>query len=50
MSTNESLMLIAGVAFLAYTLGVQHASRRQASDTVAAVQNDPLGWLGAWAQ
>ena len=50
MSTNETLIAIACVAFLAYRMGELHGRTRQASDSVAAVQNDPLGWLASWAQ
>jgi hypothetical protein len=50
MGTNESIVLLIGVAVLAFHLGKGSAIKAVSSVAATAPPSDPNAWLGAWAQ
>lgn len=50
MGTNESIILILGVAVAAFILGKNSAMKAASTVASTAPVDDPNAWLGAWAQ
>jgi hypothetical protein len=50
MTQNEIMGALVVVAWIAYTVGRQHATRAQVATQASQAPADPLAWLGSWAQ